>query len=91
MFFNDINRGYRATPFKRNSLWLLPFYMAVASYCYYQKVRRTMRTAIVSYLLKYFVSFSATELNNIESENEVCAQEFSYEESDYGDSNDKDI
>ena len=50
-----------------------------------------MRTAIVSYLLKYFVSFSATELNNIESEDEVFAQEFSYEESNYGDSNDKDI
>ena len=47
-----------------------------------------MRTAIVSYLLKYFVSFSATELNNIESEDEVSAQEFSYEESNYGDSND---
>ena len=26
--------------------------MAVATYFYYQKVRRTMRTAIVSYLLK---------------------------------------
>ena len=65
--------------------------MAVASYCYYEKVRRTMRTANVSYLLKYFVSFSATELNNIESEDEVSAQEFSYEESNYGDSNDKDI
>ena len=45
--------------------------MAVASYCYYEKVRRTMRTAIVSYLLKYFYSFSAAELNNIESEDEV--------------------
>ena len=47
------------------------FYVAVASYCYYEKVRRTMRTAIVSYLLKYFYSFSAAELNNIESEDEV--------------------
>ena len=45
--------------------------MAVASYCYYEKVRRTMRTAIVSYLLKCFYSFSAAELNNIESEDEV--------------------
>ena len=26
--------------------------MAVATYCYYEKVRRTMRTGIVSYLLK---------------------------------------
>ena len=37
---------------KKNSLWLLLFYMAVATYCYYEKVRRTMRTAVVSYLLK---------------------------------------
>ena len=50
-----------------------------------------MRTAVVSYLLKYLFSFSAAELNNIESEDEVFAQEFSYEESDYGDSDDEDI
>ena len=65
--------------------------MAVASYCYYEKVRRTMRIAIVSYLLKYFYSFSAAELNNIESEDEVFAEEFSCEESDYGDSDDENI
>ena len=65
--------------------------MAVVSYCYYEKVCRTMRTAVISYLLKYFYSFSAAELNNIESEEEVFAQEFSYEESDYGDSDDEDI
>ena len=52
---------------------------------------RTMRTAIVSYLLKYFYSLSAAELSNIESEDEVFAQEFSYEESDYADSDDEDI
>ena len=50
-----------------------------------------MRTAIISYLLKYFYSFSAAELNNIESEDEVFAQEFSCEECNYGDSNDEDI
>ena len=65
--------------------------MAVVSYCYYEKVQRTMRPAIISYLLKYFYSFSAAELNNIESENDVFAQEFSCEESDYGDSDDEDI
>ena len=43
----------------------------MASYYYYEKVRRTMRIAIVSYLPKHFYSFSATELNNIESEDEV--------------------
>ena len=85
IFFNDVNHGYRAALLKKNSLWLLPFYMAAASYCYYEKMCRT------NALLKYFYSFSAAELNNIENEDEVFAQEFSYEESDYGDSNDEDI
>ena len=51
MFFNDINHGYRLAILKKNPLWLLSFYMAVTS-CYYEKLRRTMRTAIVSMLLK---------------------------------------
>ena len=37
---------------KKKILWLLLFYTAVAAYFYYEKMRRTMRTAIVSYLLK---------------------------------------
>ena len=65
--------------------------MAVASYCCYEKVRRTMRIAIASYVLKCFYSFSAAELNNIESEDEVFVQEFSCEKSDYGDSDDEDV
>ena len=68
IFFNKINHGYKAALLKKNSLWLLSFHMDVASYCYYEKVRRTMNTAIVSYLLKHFYSFSAAELNNIESQ-----------------------
>ena len=67
----------------KTDLKLIPFYMAV--------VRRTMRAAIVSYLLKCFYFFSAAELNNIKSEDEVFAWEFSCEESDYGDRNDEDI
>ena len=82
-FFNDINHGCKAALLKKKPLWLLSFYMDVASYYYYEKVRRTMRTAIVSYLLRYFYSFSTADLNNIESEDEVFAQEFSYEESKY--------
>ena len=35
ILFNDININYRAALLKKNSLWLLPFYMAVAAYCYY--------------------------------------------------------
>ena len=52
IFFNDTNHGYRAAVLKKNYLWLLPFYMAVATYLYYEKVGITMRTAIASYLLK---------------------------------------
>ena len=52
ILFNDINHGYRAAILKKSSLWLLPTYMALATYCYYEKVRRTMRTAIVSYFIK---------------------------------------
>ena len=52
MYFNDINHSYRAVILKANPLWLLPFYMAVAASCHYEKVRRTMCTAIVSHLLK---------------------------------------
>ena len=40
--FNGINHGYRAAIFKKNSLWLFPFFMVVATYCYYEEVCRTM-------------------------------------------------
>ena len=50
--FNDINHGYSAAILKKSSLWVLPSYMVVATYCYYKKERRTMHTAIVLYLLK---------------------------------------
>ena len=53
IFFNDINHGYRAAVLKKKILWLLPFYMVVATYFYYKKVRRTMRTAIASNLLNF--------------------------------------
>ena len=50
--FNDINHDYRTGVLKKNSFWLLPFYVTVATYCYCEKVRRTMRNAVVSYLNK---------------------------------------
>ena len=74
--FSDINHSYRAALLKKNYSWLLPFHMAVASHCYYEKMHRTLRTAGVSYLLKYFYYFSAAQLNNIESENEVLFRNF---------------
>ena len=76
---------------RKKILCLLPFYLALASCCYYEKVRSTMRSAIASYLLKYIYSFSAAELNNIDSKGEVFAEEFSYDESGYGDTDDEDI
>ena len=85
------DQGVQFMNFPSKIFFLIPFYMAVASYCYYEKVRRTMRTAIVSQLLKFFYSFSTAELNNVESEEEVFAQEFSCGESDSGDSRDDDI
>ena len=45
--------GYRPAILKKNSPRLLPFYMAVPTYCYYEKMRRTMGTAIVWYLLNW--------------------------------------
>ena len=52
IFLNDINHGYRAALLKKNSSKLLQFYMAVATYFFYEKVHKTMHTAIVSCLLK---------------------------------------
>ena len=51
IFFNDINHAYRAAILKKNVLWLLLFYLIVATYFYYEKVHRTICTAIVSDLL----------------------------------------
>ena len=52
ILFNDVNHGYRAAMLKKSFLWVLPPYMAVATYYYYKKACRTMHTAIVFYLLK---------------------------------------
>ena len=53
IFFNNINHGYTAAILKKNSLFLFPFFLAADAYCDYQKVRKTMHTATVSYLLKF--------------------------------------
>ena len=50
IFLNYIYHGYRAAILKINSLWL--FYMTLATYFCNEKLHRTMRTAIASYLLK---------------------------------------
>ena len=52
IFLNDIIHGYRVALLKKKFLWVLPFYITEATYCYYGKVLRTMRTAVVSHLLK---------------------------------------
>ena len=47
ILFNDINHGYTATILKKNYLWLHPFYMTMATYCYHEKVYRTHCNCIV--------------------------------------------
>ena len=41
IYFNDFNHGYKAALLKKNFLWLLSVFVDVASYCYYEKRRRT--------------------------------------------------
>ena len=47
LFVFSLNAGRKL---KKNKLWLLPFFMAVATYFRYEKVHRTMHTTIVLYL-----------------------------------------
>ena len=47
-----IFKNHMVAILKKNYLWLLPFYMTVATYIYYEKVRWTIRTTLVSCLLK---------------------------------------
>ena len=70
IFFNDI--GYKAALLKKTCLWMLSIYIYVASYCYYEKRRRTNAR-----------SLSICILFQLESEDKVFAQEFSCEESDF--------
>ena len=51
VFFNNVIHVYRAAILKKNYLWLLPFYVVVATYFCHEKVRRTIYTAIVSNLI----------------------------------------
>ena len=37
IFFNDINHGYIGAVLKKNYSWLLLFYMALATYFYYER------------------------------------------------------
>ena len=52
IFFSDINHGYSAAILEKSSLWVLPSYMVVATYCYYKKGHRTIHTATALYLPK---------------------------------------
>ena len=46
IFFNDINHRYRAAILKKNSLWLLTFYMAVAAYYFGDFIVRDIKIAV---------------------------------------------
>ena len=50
IFFND-DIGYKAVLLKKNSQWLLSIYMGVASYCYYEKGRRTNARSLSIFIL----------------------------------------
>ena len=69
--FNDINHGYRAAILKKNPSWMLLFHMTVATYFYYEKVRRTMRIIIVSYLLKTLKSKNSVLFNLVFAKNTI--------------------
>ena len=60
--FNDISHGRRAAILKESPLPLRPFHIAVATYWCNENVSKTMRTAILSYLLtaKQLLFFQAT-------------------------------
>ena len=36
IFFKDFDKSYSTDISKKNSLWLLPFFMAVATLCYFK-------------------------------------------------------
>ena len=68
IFFNDINHGYRAAILKKSSLWLLPSYMAVATYCYY--ALQLYRTSLSETVKPYGLVLSMkTNCLNLTSEN----------------------
>ena len=58
IFFNVINHGYRQNSYIKEKLFVAASILCgVATYFYYEKVRRTIRTAIVSNLLKLLIIF----------------------------------
>ena len=83
IFFNDI--GYKAALLKKNSQWLLSIYMDVASYCYYEKGRRTNVRS-----LSIFILFQLQSCIILRVRTKFLLRNF-HVKSDYGDSIDKDI
>ena len=65
MLFNNVNNGYRTAILKKNSLRLLPFYMAVTTYSCDEKVCETMLTAVVSHLLNSILSSKRCKKENL--------------------------
>ena len=76
IFFNDI--GYKAALLKKKLL-VAAFNLYGCGFLLILRKGEQNECA----LLKYLYSFSTAELNNIESEDEVLAQEFSCGESDF--------
>ena len=57
--FNVINHGYRAAILKKKKFVAASILYVVATYFYYEKVRRTMRTTIISILLKQYLRLNS--------------------------------
>ena len=57
IFFNVINHGYRQSSYIKEEIFVaVSILCGVATYFYYEKMRRMMRTAILSNLLQDFFS-----------------------------------
>ena len=71
IFSNDINHCYRAAILKKNSLWLLPFYMAVATYCYYENCAERCAMQLYRTFLSLFFSRCSKAVSNIDTKDQA--------------------
>ena len=62
IFFNDVNHDYRSPILMKNYLWLLPFYMAVATYCIIERYAeqcalQLYRTSLIENFKRFLSAF----------------------------------
>ena len=71
IFSNDINHCYRAAILKKSSLWLLPFCMAVATYCYYENCAERCAMQLYRTFLTFFISRCSKAVSNIDTKDQA--------------------